>query len=96
MVQIFVKDLKGKTYTFDIEEDDNVLEIRNQFSKKAEIPVEQIRLFFNGKQLEDGRTLREYKIGKESIVMSVLRLRGGLRDQSSIVANDTSIIPDFT
>ena len=95
MVQIFVKDLKDKTYTFDIEEDDNVLEIRKQFSKKAEIPVEQIRLIFSGKQLEDGRTLREYKIGKESIIMSVLRIRGGLRDQTGIVS-ESSIIPDFT
>ena len=95
MVQLFVKGLKGETYAFDIEEDDNVLEITKQFSKKVGIPVEQIRLIFTGKQLEDGKTLREYKIGKESIIMSVLRIRGGLRDQTGIVS-ESSIIPDFT
>jgi len=82
-IQIFVKTLTGSTATLDINENATVDDIAQLIEDKFDYPKDQQRLVFAGRQLELGRTLKDYNIHAESTIHMILRLRGGMFHSSS-------------
>jgi ubiquitin C len=76
-MEIYVKTLTGKTLTLYVEPNESILIINLRIQRKEVVPIDQQRLIFAGRQLEDNRTLADYNIQKKSTLHLVLRLRGG-------------------
>ena len=93
-MQIFLKNLDGKTITLKLKPNDTIGDVKAKVHahpavqkelKKFvdEITAPELRLIFKGKQLEDG-TLADHNITKEDTLHLVLRLKSGGVKKSNI------------
>ena len=72
---IMIKTLSGKTIAMEVEDSDTVDSIKKRIHDKEGIPADQQRLVFNGKQLEDDKTLSDYNVPNDASIHLVLRLK---------------------
>lgn len=71
--QIFVKKLTSATLTLQVTSADTIERVKNKINDITGIPESRMRLIYAGRQLEDGRTLSDYNIGKEASLHLILR-----------------------
>ena len=88
-MQIFVKTLTGKHITLEVEPTDRVEDVKQKVQDKEGIPTEMQTLKFAGKILEDGNTLQDYSIQKDSTIhLGLKRLDGSdkIKEPDNLIA----------
>jgi len=76
-MQIFVKNLSGKTVAIEAAADQTILDVKKMLEDKEGIAVREQRIVFEGKQCDDISTLESLGIQPMSTLHLVLRLLGG-------------------
>ncbi|XP_039590573.1 polyubiquitin-like [Polypterus senegalus] len=76
-MQVFLKNDKGQTRTYEIQPGETVTDFKQKVYRGEKVPTDQMILIYEGKQLENGRKMDDYNIRANTTIYLQLRLRGG-------------------
>lgn len=75
-ISFFIRGLQGEIISMEAEPSESIESVKLKLQEKWNIPIDQQRFIFHGKQLEDHRTISDYRIQNLSRLQLVLKLRG--------------------
>ena len=91
---IQIRSLTGKQTEIKVHHKMTVAELKDTIERLEQTPFDQQRIVYNGKQLEDDRTLDYYDIKQDSVVHIILRIRGGMFHETS-ARKDFELVETF-
>lgn len=94
--ELFVKSISGKSRTVVGNATTTIREIKEQIREKEGVSVEESRLIYGGKNLEDTRTLGDYNLISNTTIHMVLRVQGGAIVERSSKDEEIDVPEDVT
>lgn len=74
LMKLFIKMITGTTTAFEVDPEDTIQSLKEKVFQKQEIPVEQQRLIIQGKELENGHKLKDYKLTENTLINLVIQI----------------------
>lgn len=90
-MQIFVRTLVGSQTVIDCEPSDTILNAKQKYFVKTGTPPDQMKFYFQGHVLEDGRLLSEFSIEANSVITMVRRLLRQVSTPTPVISGELRV-----
>ena len=76
-IQLFVKSINGKTFSFFVNNNETILNVKELIKNRNKMKIDDQRLIYAAKELINENTIQDYNIHKESTLHLVCSNLGG-------------------